>query len=236
MKRPSDETFRSWLINFYILILLLFTFVVLLLVSSILVGDLLGRIKDNWDVLAFLGSIIGGAITWWGVKKTLKASQSEVLLKSYSSQLSATYKALDEMRVIKDYQTFLFRWLSYRDLHDLERNFNVVRGFVRNLDDALPKLLGIIEWEFYDSILEKRTGFTKLYEAESYLDGIKSYDPEQEKKLPPSMKGDPEARYNRLNNMFWEMNDLGLEIYNDIEKYRTDLSTKYREIKAAHKV
>lgn len=55
---------KNWLIGIQV-----FSFVIIIVVASF------GMDPIQWDILAFIGSIIGGSITWFGVRATIRHTE-----------------------------------------------------------------------------------------------------------------------------------------------------------------
>jgi hypothetical protein len=218
-----EEKVKKWLVNCFLFILVIFNLLLLIHACAILLPILPG----GWDLLAFCGAIIGGMITWLGVKKTLNEQKRERDLTTWSKELSILYTILNELSVINDYQVFLSRGKYIKDIDELDRNFKVLNDFGNKLNESMKMMLGIIDWNFYDSIIEKKKELIRRVGANSMIQRIRNYDQAEESRLPPVFRTNITQNYDSLNKLFWDMNDLALSIYNDIDCYRKTIYSNY---------
>lgn len=140
---------RRLIHNFLYTFILLFGCIGLLLIVIALMFMISPRIsKNGWDLLAFLGSIIGGTITWWGVRLTITEQRREAFMKSYSEEMKALYFTLQEISFVcdtiphqlrkdEDFRTALGAMCLEAD--------SIIR-FVDVIQKRLPELISSVEW------------------------------------------------------------------------------------------
>lgn len=111
---------------------------------------------NDWDFLAFLGSIIGGFITWWGVKKTLSEQRKERFLDNYRAEMRLLYELVKDTRYIINVHVFE---ISTDDedgppdvLGTLHLHADFINDFIEAITSKMPDLISTIEWDVVQSL------------------------------------------------------------------------------------
>ncbi|WP_025848711.1 hypothetical protein [Paenibacillus ehimensis] len=80
-----ENRIKNWLlISLFLSCNILFIF---LIIDNVVVPNLKSINLKDWDLLAFFGSIIGGLITWLGVKYTINNQNKNEFLKTFSKKI-----------------------------------------------------------------------------------------------------------------------------------------------------
>lgn len=127
-------------------------------------------IKD-WDLLAFIGSILGGLITWLGVKKTLSEQRKDKFLERYREQMKELDTIVKKSRYIINVPAMVLSKKEEDDSVDvigtLHMHADFLNDFIDEINAKVPDLiLTLDDWEFVhalDTKIKILSGFNAYY-------------------------------------------------------------------------
>jgi len=140
------KTVLEWVHLFW---MLMTGIVVLILVSIFAQMIWLGSDFKQWDFLAFTGSIIGGIITWIGVRATIKHSENLANRARKDKEVEeATVKTriLDKMQLgLKDLRDFY--WITASNIEKNQMNTYEIKNYLATSDktDSIIKMREIVD-------------------------------------------------------------------------------------------
>ncbi|AFC32154.1 hypothetical protein PM3016_5454 [Paenibacillus mucilaginosus 3016] len=141
----SGDRFILWMARIFIFIMVCISTLILI----ILLKELGPAIPSNWDPLAFIGAIVGGFITLFGVRITIKNQRSADFLRDYlkvRTNGDDVHGELDAMtRVIKEY--------LFGDKYEIHNKIVGVSLAVEDIlkgKDALKEKAALVSEKFYD--------------------------------------------------------------------------------------
>lgn len=139
----------------FVYLQLLITFLLLLALFI----KLFSNMSDNWDVLAFCGSIIGGAITWAGVKLTIKEQKSKDKAEDLKSQIKALMPAVNELSFIAELSAYALI-KSDESNETIRYKIVYIERFIVALNKILPDFIGVVDFSFVRIIELKQKKFS----------------------------------------------------------------------------
>lgn len=198
----------------------------ILFISSIIVSIwvlIIPHIKfpTSWDFLAFCGSIIGGAITWFGVKRTLNHERSLRFLDRYDIEMRELSLFLDDIKFIinaKFIAEITSETLKKKDGLDdysskmitLEELGKRIDLFLQIVEKKYPDLVGKIDW----TVIRKMRLYMNLMEGFNfYYKNISTF------------KG--EGGLDKISDVFNKNIEDALSIYQLLDDHQKKLTQKY---------
>ncbi|MGG6309976.1 hypothetical protein [Paenibacillus macerans] len=168
---------------------------------------------NDWDFLAFVGSIIGGLITWLGVKKTLSQQTKERFLDRYHKEMKELYSVISETRYIIN--VHLYEFAEDRDgevdnRDTLRMHADYIKDFIDKMNSKLPELISSVDWKIVHTIELKL----------KFLAGFLVYH----RSLEFYLKRDG---YLSMRSVVDGYLDKAVDIHSDLDKYREELMKKY---------
>lgn len=183
-----------------------------ILISMIIV--LIPHISINdWDFLAFVGSIIGGLITWLGVKKTLGEQRKERFLDKYQREMREIHSLVNDTRYIINVHLFeIYHEEEEKpDLNGtLQMHADSLNDFIKEINTRLPELISSVEWRVVH----------KLDLRAKFLSGFLAYY----RKFDIYLENEGYARMREVVDKYL---DKALEIHTELDDYREELMRKY---------
>jgi hypothetical protein len=181
-----------------------------MIVFSSLVIDISDEIISG--IIGFIGSIVGGVITYLGVKITLEHRDREVFLESYNREMAVISDVLENIRFIIGPEVFILRTVpEISETKEIKNKklFEKLECFRDNFGKKLKKIRGNLDWEIVHQ-LEIR--FKKFSALEAYkiqaMNGLKNPD-----------------------DVIEEFFDVAQKIIGDLEAYREQLIQQYKKVK-----
>lgn len=198
----------------------------ILFISSIVVSIwilIIPHIKfpSSWDFLAFCGSIIGGAITWFGVKRTLNHERRLRFLDRYDVEMREITLLLDDIRFIINAKFVAeISAESLKQRHNLD-DFSVktnmleelgtrISLFLRKVEEKYPELVGKIDW----NVITKLNIYLKLMQDFKYYH--KNFN-------NFFLKGE----LDEISKVFDRSIEYALSIYQLLEDHQNKMTQKY---------
>ncbi|GGG08543.1 hypothetical protein [Paenibacillus aceti] len=210
-KKDYTNPIRNLLVNIFLVLACSCCFLILLALL-IKLGPII-NIKDM-DILAFLGAIIGGLFTWFGVKKTLDEQRKDTFLKNYSAEISMLYVITRETKFISAVKRTEF--VNYDDTPDegatLEYKERAIDKFIDIINTKSPELAEKLEWSVFEVLDAKfRTldGDTIIFKSSPRNDNSKV-----EKHIKDSL-------------------DRAIEVHNLLEERKQSLAKEYRKMRTS---
>lgn len=171
----------------------------------------------DWDFLAFLGSIIGGVITWWGVKKTLTEQRKERFLNDYRAEMRELHGIVKDTRYIINVRIFELSTDGEDGQTDrlgtLHLHADYINDFIEVMTSKMPDLISTVEWDVVHSLdikLKILSGFKVFYNRLDFYinrDGI-----------------------NKIQSVVDEYLDKAVELHTFLDQHREKIMKKYYEI------
>lgn len=205
--------------NHLITILLIFAVAIILLLLFGLAIVLLPQFSAiGWDLLAFSGSIIGGLITYVGVKLTISAQRDDSSINNYHNDKAILYKIIQETHFIKN--------VNIMEVTE-DNSGKPVTNSAKTLKFRLGRIVDFL------SIMERYT-----------LDLIKCMDDETFETIHTKVKFLTGSRHYFNNFMHYyyykgetkmsstvsEYIEKATEIQTDLEKYKEQRRAEYYEL------
>ncbi|WP_427052386.1 hypothetical protein [Paenibacillus sp. TC-CSREp1] len=176
--------------------------------------------KYGWDLLAFAGSIIGGIITYLGVKMTITSQREDRKVDKYYQDISVLYYIVNNTSFIKNVEIFE----CGEELED--------GSYKVNISDTLAMQLDYIV-DFMDIVQDKISDLIKSLDVDSFavldvnmknLSGARLFV----KEFDLYFRRDGE---NRMKERVSKYIDISEKIHKLIEDHMDDRTTEYLKIK-----
>lgn len=208
------KTIKKLLITFILICASLSVFIYLISISV----EVFPSISLNqWDFLAFVGSIIGGFITWWGVKKTISEQRKEKFLDRNRQELSEIHNLVHDIEFISKVHTFELTSEGEDGPVDtvgtLQLHADYLNDFIEIIDKRIPSLISSVEWNAIHSLdtkMKSLRGFLAYYQ-----------------RLDVYIKSDGILRLMQVVDRYLFM---AVEIYEDLENYRLETIKNYYNV------
>lgn len=138
-----EERLIKWLGITVLIIIVLITVVLLIFLSK----KISNLTPGGWDFLAFSGAIIGGTITWLGVKLTLKQSVTDKFFNSYDKKMKVLYFSIEQLNFIVNVYNFMVFTEKEINKDLVQYKIETMESFYVIYKEEFSKLLGVIDWE-----------------------------------------------------------------------------------------
>ncbi|WJH30484.1 hypothetical protein N6H13_07515 [Paenibacillus sp. CC-CFT742] len=192
---------------------------VLVLVTSFL-GMAIPKFEEfGWDLLAFIGSIIGGVITYLGVKITITSQREDKVIEKFYQDIGVLYSFLRSSSYILNLRVLeLEKKENETSMDHIKRSmlwsFNQINEFLEILERNLSDLIRSLEhnrFELLDVYIKNLSGMTVF---------IRNFDFYYERDGVFIMS-------DRLNHYL----ELSVKIFQLIEGHKEDRTEEYNRIK-----
>lgn len=158
----TGQTFKKSDLHIRVFIWLVNLCLACVLISFVIV--IYPKLPDSWDVLSFSGAIIGGTITWFGVKKTLLEQRRDkfladfnnkiVVLEEVERELSFIFNSnfLSSIHTSEEAEKHLDLSNEEEELIYLKYNTTYMNHFIAKLGKRMSDIQIALEWSIYDEI------------------------------------------------------------------------------------
>ncbi|MGG3312215.1 hypothetical protein ABER23_33020 [Paenibacillus lautus] len=188
-QKLKSEDIQKTLITVLLIIATLCMLCILVAFLSVLYREF-----TEWDFLAFLGSIIGGFITWFGVKLTISSKRDDKEIADYYDDISILYFLVQETRYILNVETMQDsqkepdgRWVINKR-GTILMHLDFIIDFIDILEKNFSDLIKSTDWEVFEQIdfhtktlasaktIQNRYDFYFLRDGEDRMEGrVKDY-------------------------------------------------------------
>ncbi|WP_211746441.1 hypothetical protein [Paenibacillus sp. Marseille-Q4541] len=189
------------------------------------------KLPEGWDVLSFAGAIIGGSITWFGVKRTLLEERRDSFITGYDLEMKELVELSDKLTFISNiYLSTEIALEQYRMANGEFVNENekrtyiiqtkglVIVKFIKTLEGSFDKLYGNVEFELIQ----------KLKNKVKFMQAYKIYNKDLDGAI--RLKG-----LDKFEEMVDEHQEKSEEIYSIIKDHIKERSQTYKRIKKSRK-
>ncbi|WFB59039.1 hypothetical protein [Paenibacillus sp. BR1-192] len=185
------------------------------------------KFPTSWDFLAFCGSIIGGAITWFGVKRTLNHERRLRFLDRYDIEMREISLFIEDIRFIINANfvaEITYETLKKNGMDEYSAKMNMlvelgkqIELFLNRVEKRYPDLIGRIDW----NVIIKLDMYLKLMQDFKYhYKYIQTYFINDE--------------LDKISQVFTSI-DEALSIYQLIENHKEKITNIYNIEKDIHK-
>ncbi|MCM3783174.1 hypothetical protein M3231_09320 [Neobacillus mesonae] len=175
---------------------------------------------NEWDLLAFLGSLLVAFITIRGIRVPIIAQRNEQQVARYERELKQLHKIIKEIRFITyvpKYKILVFEEDTNYDGRDiieqeLRFKFDELRRFIILIDEKMPELLDSLDWTFFHKF-DKEFGRLQRFLVLLY--------PNFEVFL------ESDISFTQMEHQIEDYLAEAIELYNLLYNYQNEISPKY---------
>ncbi|MEK4115598.1 hypothetical protein NST44_05270 [Paenibacillus sp. FSL W8-0919] len=128
---------------------------------------------NEWDLLAFIGSMVVAVITILGIRVPLLNQKKEQLIVKYENELKQLHRVNNnDMRYILKVESekILDIETDEVDRHStLQLHADYLNDYINSLNGFIPSLIESLDWDFYQKFEEK---YSSLGGFSFYYDGL----------------------------------------------------------------
>lgn len=218
--QPNRDTIINKVEKYLVVIFLSLAVVCLLVIVIAYIIAFIPKLKVNeWDLLAFIGSIIVAVITVMGIRVPIINQKNEQQMLRFERELKQLHVIIKETSFIqeaKEFELIDFESDSVDDIGTIRAKAGYLEEFIEVIEKSMPSLIESLDLRFFQDFDAE---FTKLTSAFLfYFSNLNDYL-NYWSKIPDS-KTKMENYLNRAENLHVQL-----------VEYRDEITTKYYDLK-----